>query len=148
MAVRRGIRILIDTREKRPLLFPNLISAKATMKVGDYALHGYSKWAVVEYKSLGDWVHWINPSRTKRFDGQLTKLSRVPRKVIVVGGRLGSSVPYSRMGEDTIMQRTAQITVWYGIPVVFCSGRRQAAKFITNFLLEAKRYVDAIAFTD
>jgi ERCC4-type nuclease len=130
---RRHPTIIIDSREKKPLKFPGLRSTRKALQVGDYSIFGYGQLVVVEYKSLPDWINWLSYSDRRRFEGQVHKLLTIPYRCVVVGGALGSPGPKRILDPDTIVERAALVTAM-GIPVVFCKGRIQAARFTLNFL--------------
>lgn len=134
--------IIVDTREKRPLNleFTGCKILRNALSIGDYSIYGYGQLVVVEYKSLTDWLKWISYSDHKRFERQVHNLITIPYRCIVVGGRLGSVCgtidhTYAAHSKEVALERTAQVTAM-GIPVIFCSGRIQAARFTYKFLQE------------
>jgi ERCC4-type nuclease len=144
---RRHPTILVDSRERKPLLFPGIKSVRTTLKTGDYSIRGFTNCCVVEYKSLSDYVKWLSFHDAKRFNSQLERLLDIPHSVVVVGAPLGTRSPYCSMHSDTIVERTAQITV-YGLPIVFCRGRKQAARFVVEFLTRGVKNAKALAYAN
>jgi len=134
--------LIVDSREKRPLNleFANRKIIRKALQIGDYSIHGYGQLVVVEYKSLSDWLKWISFSDIKRFERQVHNLITIPYRCVVVGGRLGAvsgnvDASFLAHSKEVALQRTALVTAM-GIPVVFCSGRLQAARFTYKFLQE------------
>lgn len=80
------MRILIDTREQRPLPFPSEAeTARATLKVGDYTIEGFEDEVVVERKSLSDLMGSISHDR-ERFIKELRRMRSYRLSVIVIEG--------------------------------------------------------------
>jgi ERCC4-type nuclease len=134
--------ILVDTREKNPLIFRGYTSRKETLHTGDYSLHGLRKIVTVEYKSLADWCIWITERDKKRFQSQLERLADYERSCIVVGGRLGSKTRYSHMPERKIVEKAAEVAS-YNIPIIFCKGRLASSQFIISYLEQVYQDVNS-----
>lgn len=128
-------KIIIDTREKKPLVFKEPTS-RAKLDTGDYSLYGLTKTVTVEYKSLADFLLWLAVRDTRK--EQITRLLTYEYKAIVVGGSFLAKNKWSKLDTEVIAKRTSSL-VALGIPVVFAGGRLGAARFIRNFLREAER---------
>lgn len=139
--------ILIDTREKNPLIFSGYTARKELLKVGDYSLSGYKNVVTVEYKSLGDWCIWITERDQHRFHSQLERLADYDSSCIVVGGRLGSKTRYSHMPERKIVEKAAEVAA-YNIPIIFCKGRLAASQFIIAYLENVYNDLNSVAYSD
>lgn len=125
--------LLIDTREKKPLIFPGYSARRATLKIGDYSVHGFKNKVAVEYKSLGDFIIWISERDNGRFEHQLEGLFTLDHSCVVVGGRLGSQTRFSKMPKHKIIEKAAEVSA-RNIPIVFCQGRKMASEFIVHYL--------------
>jgi len=129
------MRIIVDTREQKPLKFACATVSEA-LDCGDYALVGKRNLARVEYKSLGDWHNWIRSTAPARFNSQVARLRKVKYPVIVVGGRFFQRLPrhYGVSVADSVHLRKVSTLVRLRIPVLFANNRREASLWIQDFL--------------
>ncbi len=120
--------ILYDSREKKPLLFPNhlvmldprypadrqvmvtvkLNAVRQQLKTGDYALQGYESLAVIERKgSLKELAHncFVGPRR-KNFVAELERLRPYRRRILLLEGTLTALLgdPEGLGGADAMLR--------------------------------------------
>jgi ERCC4-type nuclease len=130
--------IIIDTREKKPFLFKAYKTRNQKLTIGDYSVVGYAKRISVEYKSVPDFLSWINPYKPKRFISQVNGLLEIEYACVVVGGRIDSRSKYSNMSLSTVLSVVGHLAA-LNIPVIFANNRRIAEQFICTFLTESIR---------
>jgi ERCC4-type nuclease len=70
--------ILIDTREKEPLVFKRLPSLRATLVTADYSVLGLQRLFAVERKSLDDLANCCSGESRQRFKGELLRMRSYP----------------------------------------------------------------------
>ena len=78
--------IITDTREKNPLQFPlecNVVVRK--LDTGDYSIDGMETLIACERKGLSEIVTCMTSGRT-RFRKQLSRLSKIPYRCVVIEG--------------------------------------------------------------
>lgn len=132
--------IIVDTREKKPLVFSGFKIRSMALKTGDYSAVGYDTKVCVEYKSLGDFFMWINPFNAKRFNGQMDKLIATDYSCVVVGGKLNSHSKFSFIKLPTILERVAILSS-HNIPIIFAGSRAVASKMVVAFLQQGIKRV-------
>ncbi len=132
--------ILVDTREKKPLVFPRgYTTRRATLQAGDYSLQGYKSVITVERKSVGDFYRWIG--RPNLFLPQVRKLKKIRHRCIVVTGHIDSKCKYSTLYPSLVVERVALITA-SRVPIIFAGNHRTASHYALKFMLRAKLLVD------
>lgn len=129
--------IIIDEQEKLPYSFTNLnISTKRlSLKTGDYTIEGHEEAFSLERKSLDDYT---NSLLLERFYKELERLQSFKFRAVLVEGSLeqikkrgySASIP-----SDEVLEKTSEIMIKYGIPVIFC-GDRQHAIHLVEILTE------------
>jgi len=128
-------RILIDTREQTPLVFPDGIpTARATLRTGDYSVEGYTADFAVERKSLSDLVNTVIHDR-ERFERELQRMTsyQFRRLLIIAPWRrvLKGGYDFSMANGRAVMASVAAFEVRYGVPAVFVSDTDEAVKRLT-----------------
>ena len=126
--------ILFDTREQKPWTLPPQYPMKRVhLKVGDYTIKGYESIIAIEKKSgLAELFTDLSVSYRPTFKRFLRKLSRFPIKAIVVQDSLNSGTLHRcltelnrkskgkmQMTEETLYYWVSEITLNYGIPILF-----------------------------
>jgi len=128
----KSFTVLVDDREKKAWDLPYKIERKR-LKTGDYTIKGFEKIIAIEKKSglielLNDLANGYRPT----FERFLKRLSKYPIKCIVVEDVLNNvaidralmyirkkSRGRCRLTSKTIYYWAAEISVKYGIPVIF-----------------------------
>lgn len=128
-------KILIDTREQTPLVFPDSVpTARATLHTGDYSIEGYTADFTVERKSLEDLVNTVIHDR-ERFERELERMTKYPfrRLLIIAPWRrvLKGNYRFSMANGKAVMASVSAFEVRYGLPAVFVSDPEEAAKRLT-----------------
>ena len=126
-------RILIDTREQKPLRFSAYPSERATLSVGDYGVAGLSDWScprfVVERKSLPDLTQSLTRERD-RFLREAERLAQFRFAGLVVEGyrtAAEAGIYRSAVAPEALLQSVAVLEVRYGIHVAWCGTPEGAA---------------------
>jgi DNA excision repair protein ERCC-4 len=155
MKVTPKITLTIDTREPWPHpwapLLPETQLVQATLETGDIALAGAETGAVVERKTLSDFLACIGQERA-RFDKELLRARYVTAFCIVVESTLVEALHRpSGLHPAAIV---GSIAAWTrrGFPVVFAGSPRLAADFTFRYLIqqitEARRMLKAVEPTE
>lgn len=156
----RHLRIIIDSREQRPLTFPeradgwHVETLRDGLPAGDYSLAGFAgrakqdppdAWGIaIERKSGWDELAGNLTHGRARFEREFFRLSlfdtRVlvieqPRDAVLMGNLRSAANPRALLaGVDALAEK-------YNVPVVFCDGRDEAAAHILDAL---RRFADRV----
>lgn len=133
------IRIVIDTREKKPLLFPGYATCYQSLRAGDYSVYGYTKMIAVERKGIKDYLNWLG---SQRVISQLKKLRLCPYRCIIVEGDIDSHNHWGLMDKWTVISKTASLMA-ARVPVLFARNPEMAAYATVRYLSECKLLVDS-----
>lgn len=142
-----NFQIMIDTRERKPWDFPRCKTRKATLDVGDYSIYGYKKFIVVERKAWWDFIGCISTTkrRDKFFSGQVAKLLKIEKSMIVVEGPPNFTNPrtkrYDRAIEPIMYNGVAQLSAM-GLPVFVSQTVPQARNVALHFLHHAMKQME------
>lgn len=138
------MKILIDTREQRPLQFA-WPSAKTCLPFGDYGCELADKSMVpviFERKSIADLFGTLSKGY-ERFRKMLRKAEAGKVKIIViVEGSLSKVIKgYSRSQRSgiSIVKQLYTIRAIYGIEIVFCQNRDEMALYIEKLFDSYRR---------
>lgn len=126
--------IYVDTRERKPLVFNYCRTRKTKLEVGDYSIYGKKNYAVVEYKSAADFIVWLSPGDHKRYKRQVSKLMRIEKKIVVVGGSIDSYFPRVKSSVEHVIEKLTELHS-NNIHVIFCRNRRISAMMTKTFLI-------------
>lgn len=156
--------ILIDTREKHPLQFPDWLPVantdcskstsvklwvrKSTLETGDYVLAEAPEAGAVERKaSLAELHNNLRSRDLGRFTACLERLSHFRAPMLLLEGTPAgySTASASQLCPDPplVMSHLNRLCLSYGIPVVFATGvggktgRRAVGEFVARFLIDA-----------
>ena len=135
--------LIIDTREQTPWSFPpDVLTKRATLDAGDYALEGHPRGCVIERKSLLDFVGTTQRSTNwARFTRELEKLKACDKAAVIVEAsvadvrhRMWRPMPGHRMEKGTsvrwalflrdlkpavVLASASEVFVKYGVPVIW-----------------------------
>ena len=137
------ITILIDSREQAPFAFPGMSTETATLRAGDYSVHGLENDVAVERKSLPDLLACIGRER-ERFEAELVRLRGYGSRCVVVEGAwatLEAGDYRSQVSPAAVCGTLAAWTGRYQIPFMFLGSRASAEKFTRRFLFHAARRI-------
>ena len=143
-------RIVIDTREQRPLDFGSVPTVLGTIGAGDYSIEGVTDRVAVERKSKADMYGCIGAGRD-RFQRCLGRLAALDRSAVVIECALSdfkNPPTYLRRREDGRGYEEVPVQIspakaihscisWqvqYGVPFVWVDSREDAAAWIYQFL--------------
>lgn len=130
---------VVDTREKRPYIFPGAKSA--TLSVGDYTVEGFEDRFAIERKSYED----IYASLTKRltsFRSQLRRLGQLHNRYLLIDCTLSAFMlghVFHKLPGPQALERLTRLCHNYGVPFCFCDrhGPALAASLLLQFYKEA-----------
>ena len=138
------MKILIDTREQKPLVFNHkLITEVKRIKldVGDYAVEfedGHRPPIYFERKSKGDLWGTLTKGY-ERFRKELgrAKDSNIDLLFILEGSytSLSKNYKYSKRPASSIIKQIHTLHLRYGLTPIFCTTRSEMAKYITDFYI-------------
>ena len=130
--------IIVDSREQRPLVFPDdAIIVKALMS-GDYSLDGFEHRIAIERKSINDLFSVIGNGR-ERFERELERLAKLERACIVVEGNLADVLEGARWSKVYPKAAVGSLFSWwvkYGVAPIFAGNRLLAAATVRKILVK------------
>jgi DNA excision repair protein ERCC-4 len=128
-------KIVVDTREQRPYLFPHFVSK--ALKAGDYSLEGFESRVAVERKSKEDAYGSLGSGR-QRFEAEWLRLSKLDYGGIVIESGLPDFLreppAYSLMNPRAALCTLVAWSIKYGVPVWFAGDRRHAKALVLRLL--------------
>lgn len=143
--------ILQDTRELRPLDFPDFPVERVKLKTGDYSARAQGRdfrdVIAIERKSVADLVGCVGQSRA-RFERELARLAQFPYRALVIESdatMVARGHSHSKLNSRQIMQSLAAWQMRYQLPVTFMPDRAWAAAWVRSSLYHACRYVLAVS---
>jgi len=134
--------IIIDTRERNPLVFQRYKSERATMATADYTARGLESTLVIERKSTEDLVGSLLHDNRDRFMRELQRMKAYPlRRLIIEGTRqqIENHEYRSAALPQAILGSLAAIEIRFNIPVVFAGSRDHAAALVEQWCFYALR---------
>ena len=127
--------ILIDSREKEPLVFRLLPSAVGTLATGDYSIEGFSDHFSVERKSIPDLVQSVTFDRD-RFERELVRLRGYGfRRLIIIGAPadIERHRYRSRAEPKAVIASLTAFEIRHDVPVCWCASACDAARQIERW---------------
>lgn len=126
--------IYCDTREKCPPPFPEGVTlVRASMGEADYTTEALQGVAVVERKSVADYVQSIGRDR-ERFDDEIRRLREYRWKCIVVEGDLSAVYRSTAMHPHSILGTIASMQARWDVPTLFAVNPAGAGRLIAGLL--------------
>lgn len=124
-------RLIVDTREQRPLCFEHLEARRGTLATGDYSIEGLEGAFMIERKTWPDFIRSVTAERV-RFFRELERGKEAPcRRLVIIGSleELKDCLIHRRVTVNAILGNMASIdaNLW---PVVLVDTPLQAAKLI------------------
>ena len=137
-------KIIIDTREQRPLVFDPLPITIKKLDFGDYSLKGYENRICIERKSVPDlWGTITQKDNWSRFNIELAKAQIAGCKLhIVIEGSVTSILKgskYSIMAPSKVLDRLFEVCHRYGSFAVFAGEQGFANDLVLSILRGAWR---------
>jgi len=133
-----AITLTVDTREPWPHPWRRWLPShvqleRATLDTGDFALAGLPDGAIVERKTVNDFLACMTSGR-ERFERELSRSRHVGRFVVVVEGTLGNVLAArGDMSEASLIGTVAAWTRRY-CPILFAGSERLAAELAWRYL--------------
>lgn len=145
------MKILIDTREQKPLVFNHKFITSVEVKglnVGDYGAMSseFLHPVVFERKSINDLYGTLSQGY-ERFKKEIERAKEQNTKIIIIveGSlkRILMGTAFSKRTPESIIYQLFTIRVRYDVETVFCSDRLEMSEFITQFYIaHHKEYLD------
>lgn len=135
-------KIVVDTREQKPLWKECADVERGTLKTGDYSIKGFENKFAIERKSLSDLYGTLGGGNA-RFKKELERARTLDYFAIIIEGCYTNCVNkrfeganYSKMRGPVITSIVFTLHMKYGINVFFTNGRIET-KHITRELMTA-----------
>ena len=140
---KKTIKILIDTREKKPFTFASYdaeIESKA-IDAGDYTVEGYENFVRIERKANANELLGNIGANWARFTREMEKLRGIPYKCIVVSGPDNFNYYYekglTKLTPGFAYRQISLLHIEYGVPVYFLANPAAAENFTYRYFLRA-----------
>lgn len=139
-----GLKIIIDSREQKPLHF-TCETSRECLPVGDYRAifgDGTLSTVVFERKSIGDLYGTLSQGY-ERFKKEIEKSKE--NKVLLIIACEGSiskilrGTNYSKRTPISIVYQIFTIRIRHNIETIFCKDREEMSKYITHMFLALER---------
>ncbi len=128
--------IVIDTREKTPLIFADLSAESGTLTSGDYSIRGMEGRFAVERKSIPDLISSLT-SEHERFERECHRLRGYDFARLLIVGRKDEIPQYlarRKVNPRSLMGRLNAFEVRYRLPVVWMSTPEAAALTVERWV--------------
>ena len=143
------MKIIIDTREQKPLEF-TVPTERGCLPVGDYCAKfsdGSTSQVVFERKSIVD-LYGSLSKNYNRFREEIERSKRLGIELIIIVEsnlrRVLGGIPNSQRNGISICYQLFTIRIRHGIETVFCTNRDEMSQYITHyFLAEDREYQDS-----
>ncbi len=132
------MKIVIDTREKKPWNFENHHQIFKKLETGDYSLSRFEDKIAIERKSLDDYIQSVVRNR-HRFSKTLKRLSKLKYSCIVVESSFNQmmlGIYHSNVNPKFLKLQTNTIKTIFGLPIYFCEDRQDAKRIALTWLEE------------
>jgi len=132
------ITLIVDTREPEPHPWQHWLPAhvtldRATLDTGDFAVAGLPDAAVVERKTVSDFLGCLTSNR-ERFERELARSRHVGRFVVIVEGTLLDCIrARGGLSEASLLGTVAAWTRRY-CPITFAGSEKYAAELALRYL--------------
>lgn len=128
------LKIIVDTREKKPYTFRGYVVRRRALESGDYSLFGHTKKIIIERKSLADLFGTITVRKNlTRFIKELKRLEKVPYWYILVDASptaVSKGYKHSRANGFATLCLLFELIFKYNGRVLFAKSREEAAMLI------------------
>lgn len=127
--------VLIDTREQRPLRFPEALGVDcgvASLPTGDYSVRGYTHLIALERKSLPDLIGSISQGR-ERFENELDRLAEYRWKALLIEADQADVEGHayrSNMLPKSVLGSLRAFYWKWGVPHFWCTNPAGAAEHV------------------
>jgi ERCC4-type nuclease len=122
--------LLIDHREKRPLVFTRLRAEAGTLESGDYTVAGLATRFAVERKSVKDLIVCSRGQDAMRFSRELQRLRAFDfARVLIIGAE--QAVRANR----NAWHFSLESEVRFGVPFVYVGDEARAAALLERWAL-------------
>lgn len=131
---RRGLTVLVDTREQRVPPFPEGVAIeRATLHEGDYTTPALRSIAVIERKSVSDFCSTISHGRD-RFDREVQRLQAYRWKCVLVEGELSEVYRSTAMHPHSIIGTIASFFARWDVPTIFVGNASGCGRLMAGLL--------------
>lgn len=152
------MKIIIDSREQRPYIFPaplygGVTTETGTLPLGDYSLAGLTDRVAIERKSLPDLVMCLGRER-ERFERELMRAAALDAFAVVcecTWAEITGGQYRSNLNPHAASQSLLAFMARYGHPFIFAGDRNGAEYachgFLKHYLQAASKRLAAITKT-
>lgn len=129
-------RLVVDTREQRPLCFEHLEAVRGTLATADYSIEGLEDAFMVERKTWPDFIRSVTADR-ERFFRELERMRSAECRRLVIIGRLEElkdCLVHRRVTLNAVLGNVAAIDAGLA-PVVLADTPLHAAGLIERLAL-------------
>lgn len=134
-------RLIVDTREQRPLVFRHLEAVPGTLQSGDYSISGLEDEFAVERKSVADLVGSVTRDRD-RFARELHRLRGFRWKYLLIVGtemELARLAAQGRANPAQVKHSILAFSARYNLPAVWVDNPEAAAHVVESWAFFAYR---------
>lgn len=136
-----GLTIIQDTREQRPLAFPEAKVLVKMLKTGDYSLEGFEDRVTIERKSLSDLLGSLGSDRD-RFMREVLRMQGYEYAGLVIEASMqtiSKGIWRSEIKPASVMGSLQALSAKYGIHVFLADNRDLTARTIEGLLFHFLR---------
>ncbi|UJS16906.1 MAG: hypothetical protein L3J17_13460 [Candidatus Jettenia sp.] len=134
--------ILQDTREQKPLTFPQAKVLVKMLKTGDYSLEGFEDKITIERKSLPDLLGSLGNDRDRFIAGKIQRMQAFEYAGVVIEASMQTIANgnwRSEIHPASVMGSLQALSSKYGIHIFFADNRELAAKTVEGLLFQFLR---------
>ncbi len=132
--------VVMDSREKKPLWFPDERHIVKCLKTGDYSIFGFEDFFSLEFKRLIDLFGTLGKGHL-RFKRELERAQRLNFFAIVIEGsrtdilrKAFNHSERSMMKGKTILSILDTLAVKYKIQIYYCNGPREVRECMSGLM--------------
>ncbi|KXK28787.1 MAG: hypothetical protein UZ01_02527 [Candidatus Brocadia sinica] len=136
MVKKSNLVIIRDTREQKPLVFPNAKVKDAKLQTGDYSLEHFEDKITIERKSLSDLLQSLSAER-KRFMSEVQRMRAFEYAGLVVEASLADiyrGVWRNAISVGSVVGSLQALSAKHGLHVLFACDRAIAALMVEGIL--------------
>lgn len=141
MVKKSNLVIIRDTREQKPLVFPNAKVKDAKLQTGDYSLEYFEDRITIERKSLSDLLQSLSGER-KRFMAEVQRMKAYEYSAVVVEASLTDiyrGVWRNAISIESVVGSLQALSAKYGVHVILACDRAIAALMVEGILYQFLR---------
>jgi len=133
----KGFKLLVDTREQRPLftrLPSGLVMVSKKLDNGDYSICGFESSFAIERKQISDFCGYVGKEREKTVE-KMERFKDMEWVGLVIEARESELLrhqEFSQVHPESIRQALVSFEVRYGIHIFHSNKREDLARYILD----------------